>query len=305
MSTKRHNLNQSILYKCKSKKTITTLLGLQANEFSNINQIIKYNNFEIIKNNKKREITEPDARLKLIQTKILKLLTPIDRPDWLISGEKGKSYVDNARRHQASSYTLTIDIKSFYPNCKRENVYSFFSNKLFMIGDIAKLCTDIVTYNGVVPTGCPTSQIIAYYAYENMFLELAEVSKVFNCTYSVYVDDLTFSSTQPFDVHKLKANIFATLKKYGHKPSIKIIRYFGIHQSKTITGVIITPDHRLVAPNKLQHTVVKGLHKLNSSETFTVKEFQILKGKINAIQSIEPNKFEASSRKVKLLEQTS
>lgn len=45
------------------------------------------------------------------------------------------------------------------------------------------LCTDIVTYDGGIPTGCPTSQIIAYYAYENMFNEIYRVYHII-CTVS-------------------------------------------------------------------------------------------------------------------------
>lgn len=59
-----------------------------------------------------------------------------------------------------------------------------------MAGDLAGLCTDIVTYEGGIPTGCPTSQLLAFYAYENMFNEISEVAYKYGCIYSVYVDDI-------------------------------------------------------------------------------------------------------------------
>ena len=43
----------------------------------------------------------------------------------LISGEKGKCYIDNGKSHLNSNYFLTMDIKKFYDNCFRE--YVFFS----------------------------------------------------------------------------------------------------------------------------------------------------------------------------------
>lgn len=124
----------------------------------------------------KRNITAPDRRIKEIQTRILQLLQKVERPEWLISGEKGKCYIDNGKKHIHSNYFLTMDIKKFYDNCEREYVFRFFRDRLLMAGDLAGLCTDIVTYEGGIPTGCPTSQLLAFYAYENMFNEISEVA---------------------------------------------------------------------------------------------------------------------------------
>lgn len=88
----------------------------------------------------------------------------------LISGERGKCYIDNGKAHIMSHYVLTMDIKNFYDNCNREYVFRFFKDKMLMAGDIAGFCTDLVCLEGGIPTGCPTSQLIAFYAYEAMFL---------------------------------------------------------------------------------------------------------------------------------------
>lgn len=119
-------------------------------EYSDIKNIIRYCSFSIDKKNEneKRIITVPDRRSKTIQTRMLGLLQKVKRPEWLISGEKGKCYIDNGKAHVKSKYILTMDIKKFYDNCKREYVFNFFENRLQMTGDIAGLCTDIVTFDG-------------------------------------------------------------------------------------------------------------------------------------------------------------
>lgn len=131
-----------------------------------IDNIIGYHKFEIDKkhSNKKREITAPDKTLKAIQRRILYLLHRVIRPIWLISGEKQKCYIDNGRTHLDGKYVLTVDIKKFYDNCTREPVYQFFVQKLKTSPDVDKKLTDIITYNGGIPTGCQTSQIMAFYA---------------------------------------------------------------------------------------------------------------------------------------------
>ena len=53
------------------------------------------------------------------------------------------------------------------------------------------------------PTGCPTSQLIALYAYENMFNEIYDVACTNGCIFTVYVDDMTFSAEKVFDVNKM------------------------------------------------------------------------------------------------------
>ena len=60
--------------------------------------------------------------------------------------------------------------------------------------DVAKILTDIVTYEKCIPTGCPTSQLIAYYAYEDMFAGIKKIADNHGCLFSLYVDAMTFSS---------------------------------------------------------------------------------------------------------------
>lgn len=89
-----------------------------------IQSAIEYSSFEVEKKDskEKRTIKAPKHTIKTIQTRILKLIQYIERPEWLMSGEKGKCYLDNGRAHINSDYVLSMDIKRFYDNCKRDNV---------------------------------------------------------------------------------------------------------------------------------------------------------------------------------------
>ncbi len=289
-SNRRYNINQCSLYMCKSKNRIIELLNLTESEFNDINKIIRYDFFEINKPNsaEKRKITSPHKRLKEIQSRILKLLSFVERPSWLFSAEKGKSYIDNAKQHQNSDFHLTVDIKKFYDNCTREYVYSFFCYELLMSKDIAKLLTDITTYENKIPTGCPTSQIIAYYAYQKMFNELSTLSLKNNCVFSLYVDDITFSSSSDFNYKKLSSEIDIILRKYGHKIKGCKTTYYKKNKSAVITGVVITPNHELMATNKLKHSVIKELKNINKGKK--VKKESLI-GKIASVQRIETTKF--------------
>lgn len=296
---KKYDLTQCALYKCRSKKRLERILYLEPGGLKMIDSIIGYHEFEIDKkhSDEKRRITAPDKTLKAIQRRILYLLHRVIRPEWLISAEKQKCYIDNGKAHQDGKYVLTIDIKKFYDNCMREPVYQFFVQKLKTSPDVAKKLTDIITYNGGIPTGCPTSQIMAFYAYYDMFSEISDLAEQFGCKFTLYVDDMTFSSKKPFSPDQLRQLIDRVLRKYGHRPKYPKVKYYGPSDYKPITGTVVTPEHSLVVPNGLQKTIyntfqaVKPLTDVEICSEEDAKLILSLKGQIQAARNIEEGKF--------------
>ena len=128
---------------------------------------------------------------KQVQRRILRLIQFVERPEWVIAGTKEKSYIDNGKFHLKSNYALMVDIKKFYDNCQREYVYRFFRNRLLNSPDVAEILTNIVTYEGGIPTGCPTSQLLAYYAYEDMFTKIKHLYSIIIQNYSPSIVNIT------------------------------------------------------------------------------------------------------------------
>lgn len=296
---KKYDITQCALYKCRTRKRLEYLLRLDPGGLKIIDGIIGYHKFEIDKkhSDEKREITAPDKTLKAIQRRILYLLQRVIRPEWLISGEKQKCYIDNGKAHLNGKYVLTIDIKKFYDNCTREPVYQFFVQKLETSPDVAEILTNIITYNGGIPTGCPTSQIMAFYAYSYMFSEIFDLAKQHGCKFTLYVDDMTFSSKEPFSPHQLSQMIDRVLRKYGHKPKYPKVKYYGPSDYKPITGTVVTPEHSLAVPNGLQKTIydafqtVKPLIGVETCSEEDARQILSLKGQIQAACNIEDGKF--------------
>lgn len=169
--------------------------------------------------------------------------------------------------------------------------------KLKTSPDVAKKLTDIITYNGGIPTGCPTSQIMAFYAYSDMFSEIADLAKQCGCKFTLYVDDMTFSSTKPFSPNQLRQMIDCVLRKYGHKPKYPKVKYYGPSDYKPITGTVVTPEQSLAVPNGLQNTIYNAFQTLKpliGPETCSeedAKQILSLKGQIQAARNIEEGKF--------------
>lgn len=287
---KSYPLSQSALYACRQRKKLAELLYYKPIKNFAIDDIIIYCFFDIPKKNsdvEKRRITKPTELLKQIQDRIYRLIKYVETPDYLHSGVSTRSYITNAKVHQYSEYMVTMDISNFYDNCKRNFVYKFWTNMCKCSPDVACILTDLVTYEGKIPTGCSTSQRIAFFSYKKMFDELYTLAQRYNCIFSVFVDDITFSSVNSFDMAKLVSEVKIILRKYGHNAKDRKIKYFGSKKIKFVTGVAITNKHELRPSNRLQKQLKENLNR--DINLLNRHELKKILGQINAIKSTWPN----------------
>ena len=80
------------------------------------------------------------------------------------------------------------------------------------------------------------------------------------------------------------------LRKYGHKPKYRKVKYYGPSDYKPITETVVTPKQSLVVPNGLQKTIydafqkVKPLIGTEACSEEDAKQILSLKGQIQAAQ---------------------
>ena len=295
---KQYPLEKSPLYELSNKRKLENMIGIEKYSLDKVSRHITYNSFEIAKKGGgARLVTAPNTYLKRIQRSVYNLMSRIEKPDWLISGSKGKCYIDNARYHQKnqSQYALTLDIKDFYPNCTRKYVFSFFSKTMKMSNDLAGTLAGILTFASSIPVGSPTSQLLAYFAYRNMFEELHSSAFDFGCIFTVYVDDLAFSSKVPFNNKSLISNVDFILKKYGHGMKRKKKRYYPRNKSKLFTGAVLDVDNQVRVPNNLHLKIKNDREQLNSIDAMTQTEKdefkKRLQGRIISARNIDNSEY--------------
>ncbi|MCE5248928.1 reverse transcriptase family protein [bacterium] len=247
------------------------------------------------KKGKERTICEPVDKIKKIQKRLQILISRIELPYYLFSGKKGFCYVDNAKFHINANNLINIDIKSFYPNCKREYIFKLFRYKYLMCEDVAWFLTDLVVYNDYLPTGSPTSQIVAFWAYKDMFDKMNKYAHTNGLIFSVFVDDITFSSDKSIS-KTLSYQIGKELKRNGHSMKEEKTKFFSKKRYKIVTGCMISPDNDLKVPNRLRKKIVDDLNAYNINASLQLKK-SIL-GKIQAAQQIEPNLFISTKQKI-------
>lgn len=237
---------------------------------------------------KPRLIEVPSSELKAIQKRIKNGLIKCNFPEYVYSGIKGKSYVDNAKNHSGIKYLYKIDISAFFPNTSREKVYLFFRNGLKISPDVAEILTNFCTsnlarkfpnktavdmfiktknirYMNHLCTGASPSPLLSYLVNQNMFNEMLDICRKNVVKMTVYVDDAVFSSEKPIE-DWFRKQILAIVMKYGYNISKKKIKYYLPSEVKKVTGVIIKPNGTLDVPNKLRLKIKKHFDAIAEEE---------------------------------------
>lgn len=304
MASRGYAIDQSPIYKLCSKRKLATILHLEYDSLLHANDFINYTVSEIEKaSGGFRTIYDPCRELKQVQRRIKNLLSRISIPNWVFSGCKGVCHVDNGKYHEHSVYFIQSDLHAFYDSCSRESVYRLFKDRFICSSDVSALLSDLTTLtledgSTVIPTGSPCAQLVAFLAYQDMFNELHNLASNHGYKFSLYVDDLTFSSKTPFSNPAIfKKKLLQIVKRYGHSLSLSKTAYRGADETKIVTGVAITKEGVSAIPNKLRHKIVEGTVQSCAGDTITA---QSTLGRISSARMIESNAFPEAERQVLL-----
>lgn len=239
MASRGYAIDQSPIYKLCSKRKLATILQIEYDSLLHANDFINYTVSEIEKTSGGfRTIYDPCRELKQVQRRIKNLLSRISIPNWVFSGCKGVCHVDNGKYHEHSVFFIQSDLHAFYDSCSRESVYRLFKDRFKCSSDVSALLSDLTTLtledgSTVIPTGSPCAQLVAFFAYQDMFNELHNLARNHGCKFSLYVDDLTFSSKMPFSNPAVfKKKLLQIVKRYGHSLSLSKTAYRSADERK-------------------------------------------------------------------------
>lgn len=116
----------------------------------------------------------------------------INFPVYVQGFTKDRSIYTNASRHLAKRYVLNFDIKDFFDSINTQQVTEAFK-KLKCKENIADIFAKLCTYNNKLVQGASTSPPLANLVCSELDMELLELSRKYECSYSRYADDITFS----------------------------------------------------------------------------------------------------------------
>lgn len=148
-----------------------------------------------------RTISNPTKELKIVQRRIVRrILAQCKFPDYLFGSikdeENPRDFVRNAQFHVNAKDVLAFDIKSFFPSVHPRFVKRVFKFLLCLPDDVADLLVSLVTLNGGLPQGAPTSSYIANLIFFDIEHKVVKTFKSKSFLYSRLVDDITVSSVK-------------------------------------------------------------------------------------------------------------
>lgn len=286
--TKLYSIEKSPFYRLRNRRKLAKHLGLPEAYFTKQREY-NYDEFSKPKANGDgvRDFCVPSDDLKEIQKKLYKLLKRVETPEWLMSGKSGCSYVTNASIHTEENYIRTMDISKFYDSASYGKIYKMFKEKFLVENDIAWILTNLVTYKGGLPTGSPASQLIVYWAYSDMFQQIYEVAVANECRFSLYVDDMTFSSKNHISM-KFRNNIARILSQEKLCAKLSKDHYFQTNDFKVVTGVGIRNGKQIIQNKKRKK--ILDLYK-ECREQNDIYKIEKLRGMLCSLRQVEPNIF--------------
>jgi RNA-directed DNA polymerase len=159
----------------------------------------RYKTFEISKRSGgTREISMPTTPLKIIQQKLNQVLQCVYKPrPPVYSFIHNRDIVKNAKNHLRRQYVLNIDLKDFFPSITFPRVRGLFIAKPYNLNQaVATILAQICCFDSKLPQGAPTSPIVSNMICAKLDNELQRLARKYNCRYTRYADDITFSTQE-------------------------------------------------------------------------------------------------------------
>lgn len=263
-------------------------------KYINIDIDTCYNPYDKWIKGKKRYIEEPNEELKVLQQIIaFELQKKYSCPIYCYSGWRGRNNVLNTKAHLGKREVITMDISHYFPNTKEKFVRKYFEN-CGITGEVLEWLLKATVYNGHLPTGSPTSPILATLIHQPLFDIIYNSMKKQDINFTLYVDDMTLSSNKHIPNSTIKY-IRKVLKTHALFLKSKKIKRFGYKQA-IITGCINKQGGITEMPYKQGYEIIKMLKEEDISQ-MSLEKVRKLIARIGYIQQLHPNRFKATKQK--------
>lgn len=240
-----------------------------------------------------RHIANPNKELKKIQTKIYTTILKrhmLLLPDGIIGGIAGKSVKDNAQPHLQQAMVYTIDIKNCFPKTTHKMVFKAWRETIDCSDEIARLFTQLTTFQRQLPQGAPTSSALCNLCLLPLFNDIKKYAQVNDISFTLYVDDITLSgdtqrveSAIPFVIRKIQ--------KYGYAVSNRKIRRMPAHKTQKVTGIIVNKKTN-IAHNTIENIRFTIRQLGRRKKGITTTEYASIIGKIQFVKNFSEKKGE-------------
>jgi hypothetical protein len=223
-----------------------------------------------------RKLLIPDAPTRDLQRRILRrLLSRLKAHEAAHAYERGRSVATNAALHSRQQVVLKMDLKDFFDRTSAQRVQAYFQ-RIGWNRNAAALLTRLVTTNGGLPQGAPTSPRLANLVNISLDRNIARAAARFNGTYTRYADDITISFPEdwPRKLLKVVHRVRHLAKGCGYE--VHGDRKFGVyrqHQRQRVCGVVVNAKPAL--PREIRRKLRAVEHALRTGGPATMLSSQL------------------------------
>jgi hypothetical protein len=235
-----------------------------------------YHRFEIAKRSGgTRVIQAPSADLKHIQRLILRrLLTRLKAHPCVTGFERGHSIATNAQFHAGQAIVVRFDIREFFTSTSEARVRDWLG-RIGWGSDAVDVLARILTYDGGLPQGAPTSPRISSLVNWELDARLTHIANRLGARYTRYADDLTFSfSDDNTDaLRSLLGLVFHITGLSGYQLNSRKTRIWRRHHRQMVTGLVVNQGARLPRTTRKWLRAVE--HRARTGGRPTLSESQL------------------------------
>ena len=222
--------------------------------------------------------------------------------------------LNSAKIHSGKKWILKMDIKNFYDSVPCYEIQKIIKKVCVRIKQYNNSLNylSLVTINGKLPTGAPTSLHIANACFKKIDKEIMSRSSAFGIDYTRYVDDLTFSSYCKETLQIIEKKVTALLEFHGYKINSKKTKYISDNKQQNILGLVVN-NYRVRLPKDFKRNIRAMLHsyvinicnsgiKDTKYLTWDTKRIKQLEGYISYIKHVDNHFYVQLKRYAKKLE---
>jgi len=247
----------------------------------------------------KREIASPRFFLKTIQYWIKSyILCHLQIHKACHAYLRGRSIISNAKPHVGKRYVANIDIEDYFGSISRDHVFRLLKKN--GIGEnLSGTVANIVTLDGKLPQGAPTSPDIS-----NAFLlevdeKLTKLSEAYKLKYTRYADDITISGESRSDIESVISRCNMLLGEYGLKLKDEKTRVASNKTTQRVTGLVV--NEKIQPPKEFRKKVRAIFHNANKNPDNFVDRIEELRGYHSYLMAFEVLKESRHLRRYKMI----
>lgn len=263
-----------------------------------------------------RSVYSPGKALKLYLGFLSRVLfdrLPVEK-DVVFSYRKGVNVVDAVEKHSGNKYFFQSDIANFFGSITKEMIASSVRAAVDQcaISDIETWLDrvlELVTVDGVLPPGYPTSPAISnacLYRFDKVFLSWCNDNSL---TYTRYADDLIVSGASEDLMHQACEKVIKLLYVEfdgAIKINPKKTKFIRPGDKVRILGVSILPNGKVSVDGKLKKNSETAMHFLIKDKKMFMsflkepdfeKALKKFSGQLNYINTVDPSFLDKMRRK--------